>query len=226
MLITFIQMNPIWQFVMGLLLISLGAAFGWVGATTAAVGYQRFVEKVTYKYAYFNRDMLGAFERVNTSELMRLRNRLDLNKSRADSDWLEKVVSITDIEKERLRKINDYAFRFYRDFVLLQALWFRDNGRFFQGKPTTQKVPDFNQDASVIQSFGLTDQIEDWRDVGYVDRYAPLQITSDVYEMPTPNGHGYQVTLKVSIEGVVWTNKLHVGPDAARDEANMMWRQN
>lgn len=47
--------------------------------------------------------------------------------------------------------------------------------------------------------------------MGYQDEYAPVLLRVDIYEGPT--GHGFIVTAEVRIDGLVWQNQMHEGPE-------------
>ena len=70
-------------------------------------------------------------------------------------------------------------------------------------------IPDYRRNEKVNLGFGLTDQVDDWRTIGYLDDYAPVQLECHVYE--GPNGHGYILKARVRINGVIWRNQMHIG---------------
>jgi hypothetical protein len=148
-----------------------------------------------------------------------LLNELDLAKRRADETLSQELRQQAPIE--RLRVVNDYTFKLFRQMRFVQEKWFNANGRFFQGKATMPSPPSVLTDGRVALESGLTDQVDDWRDVGYVDQSAPVQLRADVYE--GPQGHGYIVTAKMLVGRQVWLNQMHVGPEQ-RNVQQYVWR--
>jgi hypothetical protein len=136
-------------------------------------------------------------------------NELDSAKRRGDETLSRELARESPIE--RLRAVNDYTFKVFRQMRFVQEKWFKANGRFFQGKSTMPSPPPVSTDGRVALEFGLTDQVDDWRDVGYVDQIAPVQLRADVYE--GPQGHGYIVTARFLAGQRLWANHMHVGPE-------------
>lgn len=171
---------------------------------------------VDYRYQYFGREDLGALSR----EVL---NELDLEKRRADQEWIK--VLHQGVDSDRARRINDYVFRIYRAVLPIQQGWLQKNGRYFQGKPTMVRPPDFERDRRITLPFGLTDQVADWRtpDVDYRDECAPVQLTAHVYE--GPQGHGFVIEARIRIRDHIWRNQMHRGPDTSRSKGNYRWVQ-
>ena len=122
----------------------------------------------------------------------------------------------------KLRKINDYSFRFFRDMWFIQSEWYDRNGRYFQGKETMKDIPVVGKNSEVSYKFGLTDQVENWRDVGYLDKYAPVSVKSDVYSRP--KGDGYILTIKFVFNTEVWQIQMHEGPEDRSE--SFVWMTN
>jgi hypothetical protein len=148
-------------------------------------------------------------------------NELDAAKGKAD-EAIRRIHQLGErVPVERLRAINDYTFRVFRDIRFVQGKWFQENARFFQGKPTMPHPPGGEADARVEFAFGPTDQVDDWRAVGYADQFAPVQLWCDVYGGPL--GQGYIVTARLTLAGKVWHNQMQVGPEA-RGVINYLWK--
>ena len=84
-------------------------------------------------------------------------------------------------------------------------------------------IPDYTTDGKVELGFGLSDQVDDWHSIGYVDEYAPVQLECHVYD--GPHGHGFTVFSRVKINDAVWQNKMHIGPEDYRDDGNFEWKR-
>ncbi|OGJ67028.1 hypothetical protein A3B61_04745 [Candidatus Peribacteria bacterium RIFCSPLOWO2_01_FULL_53_10] len=138
-------------------------------------------------------------------------NRLDIAKRKADNG-IEAFFREQSGEKlPDVRKANDYAFKVFRDMWFIQDEWLERNGRFFQGKATMKSPPELGSGSKVEFDFGLTDQVENWKDIGYLDQEAPVSVKSDVYE--GPNGKGYTITVQFKLNEQNWTMKMHEGPE-------------
>lgn len=148
-------------------------------------------------------------------------NNLDKGKRAADNQ-LESIAAGDVNTLRRLRLINDYVFKTYKKIYLNQIKWFNKNGRYFQGRKTTSKVPKYQKPEKLILGPGLSDQVDNWSEFGMLDDdSAPVQITCDVYE--GPNGHGYVLTAKFSIENQIWQNQMHIGNES-NNITNFQWR--
>ncbi len=200
-------------FFLGAVLLCAG---GWL-EKLAWDQYQDLKKQHGYAYRYFG----SVHAKADTVDagLRRQYNELDLAKAQADRDLIQALSGTADVV--RLRRINDYVFRIHKDFLLTQELWFKTNGRYFQGKATMPRPPEYAQDGAVAPGFGVTDQVDNWLDVGYADEYAPVQLTCDVYNGPA--GQGYIVTARFMAGGRVWSNRMHVGAEK-RNVENFRWR--
>jgi hypothetical protein len=160
-------------------------------------------------YEYFRGPYVFDPAGADASSSRPILNELDSAKRKADTALVHQLGD--QVPVERLRTINDYTFKIFRHMRFVQKKWFEANGRFFQGKPTMASPPSHVMDGKIEFAFGLTDQVDDWRDIGYVDRLAPVELRCDMYE--GPQGHGYIVTASVRVNGEVWRNEMHVGPE-------------
>ncbi len=145
-------------------------------------------------------------------------NALDRAKRRADEEWIVALKATADTS--RLHVVNDYVFKVFRHLHFVESAWLKAHGRYFQGKLTMPTAPDYRANAPVALGVGLTDQVDDWRDVGYVDQYAPVALRTDVYE--GPGGHGYVVTAQVRVNADLWQNQMHEGPEP-REVRQFRW---
>jgi hypothetical protein len=144
----------------------------------------------------------------------------DEQKRRSDCE-MEKVLPPRDLE--RFRIIQDYLFRFYKQFWQVQTEWYKSRGRYFQGKKTMPHVPSFKRDGKVKSGYGLTDQVDDWSAIGYLDVFSPVQLECHVYD--GPDGKGYTVFARVKAQGKIWRHKMHWGPEKGEELDNFRWVQ-
>jgi hypothetical protein len=179
--------------------------------------------RVTRRYRFFDKQSryVPTFSDLLDQDSKKFLNMLDTAKRRADDVRLR--VQATPLDDQRSRTIQDYIFRIYKDIWFIQRKWVQVNGRYFQGKTTMPKVPLFEQDGQVDFGFGLTDQVDDWIDVGYIDEYAPVQLECHVYE--GPKGQGFTVYARVQVDEQVWTNQMHYGPEEYRDAYSFLWAE-
>ncbi len=82
-------------------------------------------------------------------------------------------------------------------------------------------IPDCKQDGKVVIPYNLNDQTDDWEDIGYLDEFAPVQLECHPYNAPT--GQGFTVMARFNIDGDVWINQWHYGPERYRDSNNLLW---
>ena len=122
--------------------------------------------------------------------------------------------------KERLVVINDYVFRCYYDLFKLQLEFRNRHGRYFQGKKTTVIIPNFNRNQRVYYGSGLTDSVKTWKDLGYQDVCAPVQLESHICS--GPQGDGYMIFARLRINEDIWQIVMHHGPEK-RNIENMSW---
>lgn len=209
------------QLIVGLLMMALGGWGVWYGQLVARQGVENLRKQQhaqrDYQYKFF--DVKGRLpDAVVLYEKENFLKELERGKRSADRDLNTMFHEETALDKGR--RINDYVFRSYQDIWKIQKIWFQERGRYFQGKATMSVVPDYKNDEKVELGFGPSDQIDDWRSVGYADEYAPVQLRCDVYE--GPQGHGFIVTSRMKIDGGVWKNQLHHGAEA-RGIQNYRW---
>lgn len=178
----------------------------------------------TYQYRLFNTEAIDKSS-LNKEEIRNFLNNLDNWKRKADES-LENIIkeSKRPLDLIRLRRINDYVFRVYRDFWFIQQTWKDTHDRYFQGKTTTPNPPDYMKDGAIKLNFGLGDQVDDWRDIGYNEEYAPVQLECHVYE--GPSGHGFTIWARIQISSTTWQNQMHFGPEKYRDKNNFIWISN
>lgn len=180
-------------------------------------------KKITYQkpvishYKFFNGSQY--LVRNNTQEEKQFLNKLDRAKREADNSLINKTG--TSKNTVRLRDINHYVFKIYRDFWLIQQEWYKNRGRYFQGIKTMPSVPDCKQDHKVDIPYNLNDQTDDWEDIGYLDTSAPIQIECHVYD--GPSGQGFVLFMRVKIDRDVWGNRLHYGTEDYRNLNNLLW---
>jgi hypothetical protein len=132
-----------------------------------------------------------------------------------------KQIGRDDSMRDRLSEINNYVFRIYHDMLLIQSRLYKDHGKYFQGKPTVPNPPSYKRDGYVFERSGLSDQIENWRDIGYLDECAPVQLRCDVYD--GPSGAGFIVTARFRIDDQMWESVLHEGSED-RNIENYVWK--
>lgn len=171
----------------------------------------------TYQYKHFNRERVGPDS--NSGEAKEFLNGLDVAKRRADES-LRQISSGHNMP--RLKEVNDYTFKIFRDIWFAQKKWIMANGRYFQGSITMPNPPRNLENKSVFHRYGLTDQVDDWLDIGYADEYAPVQLECHVYD--GPSGQGFTVWAKFAYKGAVWVNQMHVGPERSRNDSNYVWK--
>jgi hypothetical protein len=150
---------------------------------------------------------------------------LEAGKSQSSQDLL-RLLDFSTPEREattraRIRHINDYVFLAYLDISLKQDEWFKKNKRYFQGLKTMPEIPSYEADVSVDPPFGPSDQLSHWREFGYQDERAPVQLSCDQYS--GPSGHGFTVMAQVRIGDFVASNQFHHGPEDYRNQQNFKW---
>jgi len=187
------------------------ALSGWFGYL-AREKHKEVKDYKSYSFSYFDVD------NKNIESDRKFLNELDHAKRRA-FDQLEKELD-GDLDFQRLSTVNDYVFRFYKDFRNVQKDWFKKNGRYFQGLKTMPNPPDYKKNSKIEITRSLSDQVEHWKDVGYNEVYAPVQITCDVYE--GPNGHGFIVSASVKVKNYLCKNFMHIGRED-RGIENFVW---
>lgn len=205
----------------GLLLLSALLIGG--GGVVGQYGLEKWTEFrsfLKYKYRFFKGDPIEKTSK-NSEEVRNFLNKLDMGKRAADREF---TTRLKEHDITQLRRMNDYTFRVFRDLWFIQNEWYRRNGRFFQGKTTMPDPPNFNSDSEVKLGFGLTDQVDDWRDIGYDESYAPVQLESHVYD--GPKGQGFTVWARLRVANKIWQNQMHIGPESHRDENNFAWVSN
>lgn len=176
--------------------------------------------KANYRYSYFSK--ISYF--INTKDVLDIEAKaflkeLDSNKRLSDQSIMT-FLQKSNIDINRIRKINDYLFKIYRDIWFIQKKWKEIKDRYFQGRVTVIEIPDYLSDGEV-QITGLSDQTDDWEDIGYTEEYAPVQLECHVYD--GPSGQGFAVFGRVKINDEVWQNKMHIGPEIYRNDNNFMW---
>lgn len=98
-----------------------------------------------------------------------------------------------------------------------QEIYLAAHGVYFQGLPTHLVKP---ADGADVAPDGLsskpTDQAESWHDAGFVlpDKL-PMAVTINVYE--SPDGHGYEVVLRVRVNDRQYRRVLQHGPETWRE---------
>jgi len=144
---------------------------------------------------------------------------LDLAKRKADDSLIKKIG--TPQNTGRLRDINHYVFKIYRDFWFIQQQWHNKRGVYFQGIKTMPDAPECKRDNKVVIPYNLNDQTDDWEDIGYLEEYAPVQLECHPYN--SPSGQGFAIMARVNIDGDIWINRLHYGPEKYRNCNNLLW---
>ena len=202
----------------GLLLLSaiLLVTGGFVGKL-AWKAYDEADTRKSYTFRYFEG---SRYLTVDEPRHKDLRKRLDTEKRKADEELI-KIVS-RPMDKSQLHRTNDYTFRILRDIYQIEEAWREQNGRYFQGKNTMRRPPSYREIEKVDLGFGLTDQLDSWRDVGYADIYASVRFKVDVYE--GPQGHGFIVTVETMVDGRIWRLQAHSGPEN-RGIKNFRWQK-
>ena len=204
-----------------LLFLSSAVLIG-AGGVVAQFGLDKWAEfraYIDYKYRFFGHNPIE--RTAQPPEVVRVfLNALDRGKQSADHSLL---AAFPELDERRLRQINDYTFRAFRDLWFIQHEWNSRNGRYFQGKTTMRNTPSFERNSAVQLGFGLTDQVDDWRDIGYNEAYAPVELECHVYEATT--GHGFTCWARVAVAGATWQNQIHVGPEEYRNAGNFQWIQ-
>lgn len=195
-------------------LLALSGIFGQM----ALDNWAKWKNYIDYKYSYVSKQHLE-IRPDDPEQAQYFLNHVDLGKRNADNS-LEKAFQGTK-DLERLRQINDYTFKIFRDLWFAQKSWLTRNGRYFQGKVTMPQPPHNLSNQPIEHRFGLSDQVDDWLDIGYEEQYAPVQLECHVYN--GPKGHGYTILAKFLYEGQVWTNQMHVGSERSRDAGNFTW---
>lgn len=66
-----------------------------------------------------------------------------------------------------------------------------------------------------------TDQIDGWTDIGLTRPDSPVQFWCDMYI--APSGHGFTISCCVNVEGTIWANQMHFGPESYRGTENFRW---
>ncbi len=187
--------------------------------------------KLSYKYYYLQQNndyklfsQVENFNNVDQDLRKNTFNNLDNAKHYNAYNSLNIIardLNLDELEKARLYKINDYVFQFYKDFWMVQQKWFLENGRYFQGKKTTKSIPSYVKDEKVDLGFGLTDQLDNWRSIGYIDEHTPIQLECHVYN--GPKGHGYTIFARFKIREKTICNQMHYGSETYRGKDDFLW---
>lgn len=202
------------EYVAFLFLAVVTVAFGFGAYVTGQMAldeWSKIQEIKSEDFIYFNIKSVAERDVKTTEEVRDFLNTLDHAKRGADKVFKGKYANSDQEELSRLRKVNDYTFRIFRDLWFIQSDWHARNGRYFQGKETIPNFPRLGKNSAVEYGFGLTDQVENWRDVGYGDKYAPVSLRSDVYS--GPEGDGYIITMTFLVGDKKWTIFMHEGPE-------------
>ena len=168
----------------------------------------------SYRHRYFSGSpYLLTNDHNNTEEERQVLSLLDRAKRKAD-DSLTKNVG-KGIDSGRLREINHYVFKIYRDLWFIQKQWYGKRGIYYQGIKTMPDAPEYKRDSKIVVPYNLNDQTDDWEDIGYLEEYAPVQLECHPYN--GPSGQGFTIMTRVNIDGDIWTNRLHYGPEKDRN---------
>lgn len=169
-------------------------------------------------YQYFDLDKCN----VSATHLRKeVRQQLEDGKRRAYK--ILKKAGRNDSMRERLAEINGYVFRVYHDMLLIQSHMRKSRGKYFQWQPTMPSPPSYKRDSYVFERRSASDQIGNWRDIGYLDECAPVQLKCDIYD--GPSGAGFIITVRFKIDDQVWKSVLHEGPED-RNIENYVWKAN
>lgn len=100
--------------------------------------------------------------------------------------------------------------------IEVQARYFAEHGRYWQGLPTHSLTPTAGDPLSTdIAMTHPTDQAETWADIGaYLPDLMNVSLRVDVYE--SPEGHGYVVVAETMITETTWTRSINFGPETWR----------
>ncbi|MDO8583067.1 MAG: hypothetical protein Q7R51_00880 [bacterium] len=175
--------------------------------------------KNSYKYKYFNRISYFIGREAIDDKAKFFLKKLDGDK-RLTYQSISDVFKDDEVDLNRFEVINDYLFKIYRDFWFIQRRWRDIKERYFQGNISMTEAPDYLSDAKT-KVVGLSDQTDDWEDIGYVEEYAPVQLECHVYD--GPSGQGFTLFARIKIKGDIWQNQMHVGPETYRAKDNFQW---
>lgn len=114
-----------------------------------------------------------------------------------------------------------FVFELYRDVWFVQRRWLEVHGRYFQGLPVMLQIPKHTANAK-LEHVSPTDQVDGWRDIGLTQVDAPVQFWCDMYI--GPSGHGYTVVCCISVDGTIWANQMHYGPESYRGGGDYCWK--
>lgn len=154
---------------------------------------------------------------IDNGESRQFLNRLIEQKSEALRGWLRELDGYSEV---RVYQCHDFVFQLYRDLWYVQRKWFAFHGRYFQGLPAAVNVSEHTSN-SRVEHVTPVSQLDGWGDIGLRMASVPVQFWCDVYE--GPDGHGYIVTCVVKVNGELWVNQLHLGPEEYRVSRNCHW---
>ena len=119
------------------LCVIVGAISAVTSVLLGTYGYKFFDDKLkdaraaAAPFRYFGRVFDPA---TATAEDLAFVTHLNGAKGKADRLWLEQLGGTAD--SARVRIVNDYTFRAYRDLYFIQKQWLELRNRYFQGRPT------------------------------------------------------------------------------------------
>lgn len=174
-----------------------------------------------YAYKGFERPgnpFFPTLEELKTDQAKTFVERLELAKRKVYDDWIR---CRPPHEQGRFHRINDYAFRIFRDLCFIQERWHSLHRRYFQGLRTMRDPPSYKNDARVEIEFGPHYQLDHWSDLGYADEFAPVQIVCDQYV--GPRGDGFNVFARVKIRDRVWQIAMYFGAEADDQPPSFVW---
>lgn len=176
-----------------------------------------------YNYKFFERSgnpYSPMLENLSSDEGKHFLKSLEVAKSKVEREWVRKRPQH---EWDRFRRINDYAFRVFREMRFIQEKWFRVYDRYFQGLRTMPEAPSYRSDGQVQIEYGPTDQSEHWHDIGYSDKFAPVQLECHQYR--GPRGDGFTVYARVRIRDTICQIIMHIGGETERSKEDFVWKE-
>ena len=184
-------------------------------------GLLRYSDQKGVEFEYFDDRNLYYPSRQDISDekAVEIHQKLKGEKSASFREWSQSVGAV---DEERLQDVHDYVFKAAKYLWHIQQNWAEANGRYFQGKKTMPEPPDYKSNAEVSLPRGLTDQIDGWREIGYVDEFAPVQLECHTYR--SEEGDGYIFKARVKVSDAPWILNMDYGPLDRFGSQNLRWQ--
>lgn len=156
---------------------------------------------------------------ISDEEAVEIHRKLKREKRASFDEWTR---SVEGVDEERLQDVHDYVFKVAKYLWHIQQNWAEANGRYFQGKKTMPEPPDYRFNAEVSLPQELTDQVDGWREIGYIDDVSPAQLECHTYR--SSEGDGYIFKARVKVNGTTWILNMDYGPLDRFGSQNLRWQ--